>query len=295
MEIRQLKYFIVLAEELNFSRAAEKLFISQPPLSKHIKSLEEELGVLLFERGSKGVTLTKEGKLFYEEARQIVHQTNQLTRKVKVSNHSYNDTLNIGFVYTAMRLFLPKIVKAFEKKFPEAKLKLWEYSSIKDFQDKLLNYELDIAFVFPPVAHEQIENTVIHSEDIYMVIPKSHPLANAERASITQFKEEHILLQPREVAPQIFDLFVYKCEAELGFQPKIKTEATSQQARIDMVEAEMGITYVSGSLRDLYRNVSFVKPIDPELTKVSIAIAENKTIEKPLIEEFKSTVYAILK
>ena len=294
MEIRQLKYFLVLAEELNFSRAAEKLFISQPPLSKHIKALEDELGVQLFHRDTKGVRLTKEGELFFDEAKQIVHQTNQLTRKLKVANHTYNETLNIGFVYTAMRLFLPNIIKAFEEKFPDVKLKLWEFSSIKDFQEKLLNYDLDLAFVFPPVVHEMIKSTVVHSEDIYMVIPKGHPLAEIERGSITQFQDEIILLQPREVAPEIFDLFVYKCEAELGFQPKIKTEATSQQARIDMVAAGMGITYVSGSLKNLYKEVAFIKPIDPELTKVSIALAENSSVDKPLKEEFKELTFALL-
>jgi len=291
MELKQIKYFLVLAEELNFGRAAEKLNMSQPPLSKSIKALEDHLKIVLFKRNSKGVSLTTEGKIFLEEAKHLVHQTEEVSKKIKSLKKGYQKVINIGFVYPAIYLFLSDVIKAFKIQYPEIKFRLLEYCVLTDFQEKIINHELDLAFVYTPVNDDRINSQMVHLEDVSVVFPKNHPLAQEKEISIGQLKGEQILIQPKEAFPEIIGIFIYRCETEFNFTPKLDIEATSQQARIEMVAQGLGVTYAGSSLAALYKDkVNFVKLANNETAHVGIAMIWNKSIDKEATKNFKALV-----
>ncbi len=180
MELRQLKYFVTVAEELNFRRAAEKLYIQQPPLSRQIRQLETELGVELFHRTKRSVSLTEAGQALLNEARLTLAQAQ---RAVNAAQQTQTNKLTIGFSLCAFDRVLPEIITTFRQQYPENRINLTEMSKEKQIQ-ALFKNQIDIGFCYAPITQPELASLTILSEPLVVVLPSDHCLAQQEQIEL---------------------------------------------------------------------------------------------------------------
>lgn len=283
MELRHLKYFITVVEELSFSKAAKKLNISQPPLSKQIKQLEDELGTELILRIGNSIAISSQGQFFYQEAKKIISQTERLVHQLK-NQHQEKKSLVIGYVLPAFMMFMEPLIEHLVFKYPNYYPQMKEYSSIKDFTTLLLNKELDIAFVYPPIRHSTLDFKVIYKEEIMVVLPENHPLKEQEMVKLEDLEKDPIITHPKEIAPELYDRLVLAC-LEAGFYPNIVREATPQQVRVQLVGAGLGICFASKSIQKLKTPGVVFKSMEPKFrAEVPIALAWHKESDDTVIK-----------
>ena len=200
MELRLLRYFVVVAEELSFNRAAQRLHMTQPPLSNQIKQLEEELGVLLFTRTSRGVRMTEAGEALLEEARRFFVQLQQATRVVQRVGHGEVGRLTLGFVPSASNEVLPPILRTFRHRFPDVELFLREMRPDRVVQ-RLHDKQIDVGFLYLPLDDASLNIECVSREPLVLALPESHPLAARPRVELQALAEEPFILPARYSMP----------------------------------------------------------------------------------------------
>ncbi len=178
MELRQLKYFLAVAEELNFRRAAEKLYMQQPPLSRQIRQLETELGVELFHRTKRSVSLTKAGQAFLDEARLTLAQAQRAANAAQQA--VAKNKLTVGFSICAFDRVLPELIQKFRQQHPETQVNLTEMSKEEQIQALLTN-KIDVGFCYAPITNPELDSVNILSEPLAVVLPPDHPLVEQEK------------------------------------------------------------------------------------------------------------------
>ena len=234
MELRQLKYFVAVAEELNFRRAAEKLYMQQPPLSRQIRQLETELGVELFYRTKRSVALTEAGKAFLDEAKLTLVQAQRAINAVKTKS-----SLTIGFSICAFDSILPELIQEYRRQYPETEVNLTEMSKEKQIA-ALLNHQIDLGFCYAPISQPELEFTTILSEPLVVVLPFNHFLAEREQIELRSLQNESFILCPREIKPDVRQQIEQLC-LEAGFELKTAREASLPEVQLRLVESGMGI------------------------------------------------------
>ncbi len=262
MELRHLQYFLTVAEELHFGRAAARLNMTQPPLSQQIKQLEEELGFPLFHRSSRAVELTTAGNVFSGQIRSVL---NQLDRAVDTARHTARGELGkiiIGFVGTATYEILPPAIKEFRSIFPSIDIELRQLSAPNQLS-ALLNGDIDIGFSHPPVASCELISRSVKKSECVIAIPKNHPLADKPAVSITDISKEPIISLSKEAWPSLYEDFIQLCNKH-GFQPNIVQESTEYQMVIGLVTAGIGIAVVPDSAKRLFNLDVLYKKLDQE-------------------------------
>lgn len=249
IEFKQLSVFISVADHLSFSKAAQVLSINQSTVSKHIKTLEEELGVTLFIRGQKQLSLTFEGKVFLEEARKILKTTEKARNVLKESPE--NQEVRIGFVPLAMLTFLPQFISTMKKKLPNTHLNLQPFHNNHQLIEQFNQGQVDVAFHYQTYPQDQKNSVLVYEDDI-MVIQS----VNSEYAHVKEITPEHApflkyILPPREVNPYLMDVFFNFCKL-LRFEPNIAFYMQPHQARLSLVSEGLGVMMDSGSLKKLH-------------------------------------------
>jgi DNA-binding transcriptional LysR family regulator len=196
MELRHLRYFVTVAEELHFGRAAQRLQIAQPPLSQQIRQLEEELGVQLFHRTKRSVQLTEAGQLFLEEACQILTRAEQAIQIVQRADRGETGRLTLSFVGSATYSVLPVVLKVFRRRFPEVLLSLHEMTTTQQVQ-ALHEDRIHLGFVRPPIYEQELMIESILKEPFVAVLPEFHRLANETQISLLTLANDPFILFPR--------------------------------------------------------------------------------------------------
>lgn len=287
MELKQIEYFLVLAQELNFTQAAKRLHISQPPLSRHIKALEQELDTQLFVRDTNSVKLTRDGEIFYEEAQNLFSQVKEATHKLKSIKKGFDNQISVNFVQPAFLLFLPDLLKAFQKKHPRIQVNIQEIYQIKETQDLLSNNHLDIAFVYPSVLDKSLTYFKILTEPIKVVLPLGHHLAKRKVVTFKDLKDERFIFYSRNIAPMLYDLFLYECAEAAGFEPEILMEVSPQQTRVELVKQGLGITFTSASIEQMYQGEAIFKNLlGSKPAQLSLEMVWNPHNTNPALDTF---------
>jgi DNA-binding transcriptional LysR family regulator len=252
MELRHLRYFVTLAEELHFGRAAAKLHISQPPLSMQIRALEAELGVTLLKRTQRHVSLTQAGAALLGEARHILARVEQAVLTTKRAGRGEIGELAIGFISVADYNVLPVVLREFRRRFPLVNLTLRE--STTDAQTRDLGAgRIDVGFVLPPISDPSLESISILREPLIAALPEKHPLARKPgKLALEKLKDAPFILFPRPYAPGLYDDIVSCCKAA-GFSPRVEQEAIQMQTIVSLVSAELGVALIPASLTNLRR------------------------------------------
>lgn len=284
MEIRQLKYFLVLAEELHFHRAADKLFIVQPALSKQIKLLEEELGIALLKRDKRNVRLTEAGKYFKTEAKAILDQLELVKSHTKLIQEGEKGEIRIGYVGSCIHTFLPDMLSELHEAHPYIQTYLNEMTSSTQLE-AIQNGELDIAFLRNPLPSPHFHHQLVFRESFALVLPENHYLNENNFEGIHQLAKEEFILPTRSDGELYYRLQLSICE-DSGFSPRIAHETVHGHTVLNLVGHGLGITFLPTS----FQNVTNAAVKFIELKNISqraeITALWNKENPNPSLEKF---------
>ncbi|HVW68032.1 MAG TPA: LysR family transcriptional regulator [Steroidobacteraceae bacterium] len=285
MELRQLRYFIAIAEEGNLSRAAGRLHVSQPPLSTQMKSLEEELGVQLLERSNRGVTLTAAGAVFLEEARALLARLEHARSKAVRAGRGAVGTLAIGFVSIADYSILPHTLKRFRAGFPQVEVQLHELTTDVQIRE-LRSARLDVGIALAPVDEPDLEFECVQREELLLALPAGHPAAKSPGAiDLRALSKASFIVPPREIAPGLYDLTISRCRSS-GFIPQITQQARQMQTVIGLVSCGMGVALVPASVRNLKRTGVQYRQLRGKAAVVELGILRLRNTVEPIREHF---------
>jgi len=262
-ELRQLRHFVAVAEQLHFGRAAAALHISQPPLSRSIRDLETRVGATLLARTRRRVELTAEGARFLEEAKRVIAQLERAVLEVGRMAAGAGGRLRIGFVSLADFGVLPGLLRAYKAARPGVALALREMLTPEQ-TEALAAGELDFGLLLPPVSVPDLEHRVVQRERFLAALPARHPLARARaRIAVRALENESFVMAPREIAPGLHDI-VTGLAARAGFAPRVAQEAIQMQTVVSLVSSGLGVALVPASLANLgRRGVVYREIADP--------------------------------
>ncbi|MFM7423709.1 MAG: LysR substrate-binding domain-containing protein, partial [Elainella sp.] len=233
MELRHLRYFIAVAEELHFGRAAERLHMAQPPLSQQIKQLEDLLGFRLFERTKRSVQLTEAGQVFLSETYRLFRQLDQAIETGRQVSRGEKGQLVVGFVSSAAYNVLPDILRRFRSLVPDVRLELHELPTNEQVE-WLLEGKIDVGFLRPPIEAVPLNLITIVREPMVVALPEQHPLGQASEISLTSLANDAFVLFPRPLSPQTYDQIISLCQ-QAGFSPNVVQEAMQMQTIVSLV------------------------------------------------------------
>lgn len=265
MELRQIRYFQCVARELNFTKAARILHIAQPPLSRQIKMLEEELGVAVFERLGRGIALTDAGRYFLDQTEKMtqrLEETINATRRIGKNDRIW---FGVGFVPSTLYGHMPALIRQLRQLNTQVEIGLVEMTTLQQFE-ALKSGRIDIGVGRILIKDEEIERLVLTDEPLVIALPITHRLAGRVSVRLTDIMEEPLILYPAKPRPSyadhVLDLFRQK-----GYSPQIIQEVNELQTAIGLVTATIGIAIVPESVRRLHRDdVVYVNLDEPEFT-----------------------------
>jgi DNA-binding transcriptional LysR family regulator len=293
MELRHLRYFLAVAEERNFTRAAKRLHIAQPPLTQQIKALEAELGVLLFDRSSYRVELTEAGRLFAVEVGRILADVRRAVLLAQRAARGMHGQVRVGFTESAS--FNPLVMRtfqAFRGNCPEVELALEERQSI-ELSAALYDGRIDAAFVRPPLqTGEGLTLQLLESEEMVVAVPARHALAKETEVSLQMLAKETFILYPRAVRPGLADAVVAACELA-GFTPRVGQEAPQMSSTINLVAASLGISIVPRSMDGLQPHAVRYLPLQDTPIRADLGIAHRAGESAVAVLNFVETAMAI--
>lgn len=294
MDIRQLQQFVTVAETLNFRRAAERLHISQPPLSVSIRKLEAEIGAQLFTRGKDGVKLTKSGEAALTDARRALFHAKQVGEVARASLTGEGGVLRVGFVGSATHYILPRLLTSFRADYPNVRLMLREATSIR-ILDELEDDSLDIGVVRIPVSSKAACTMLsLQVEPFVLAVPGSHRLASSTTCNLSDLADEEFILYAPGDANGLRMAAEHVCQLR-GFSPKVAQEAIQVQTVFSLVEAGLGIALVPAiNRRFTSENVAYVTLSDfPPGAMIGISLAWRAGGETSTIRNFTQTAQEV--
>jgi len=288
MDIRKLHYFIAVAEALHFSRAAEKLNMTQPPLSQQIQDLETELGVKLLERNKRQVRLTPAGAVFLEEAKMILSQLERSIKTTQLADQGIIGNLVVGFVDSAAGDILVDILKGFRERFPQIQLTLREMTSTQQWQ-ALKDGTIHVGFLRFIEPSKHIECRTFTNESLVAVLPEKHPLAKLPAISVGSLVNEPFILFPRHFGASFHDLILGFC-AQYGVYPHVVQEAIQMYTIVNLVAADLGVSIVPSSVAVFQRSGVVYRPFEENVPKVPLYIAWRTDVNESVLSAFLRTV-----
>jgi DNA-binding transcriptional LysR family regulator len=245
-DLRQLRYFVAVAEELHFSRAAERLGIAQPPLTQQIQKLERLVGCAVFTRG-RTTALTAAGIVLLEESRRILAQVDSAMESTRRSARGETGRLVLGVPPSVMLSGLPAVIRQFRKRYPAVSFTLREMST-SSIEEAVRAGEVDLGFLRETQPGAPLASETLYAEPLVAVLPKAHRLAARRSVKLQQLSAEPFVFFPRRLGPALHDRITGLC-VQAGFAPHIAQEATQWQTVISLVEAGFGVSLAPGCVR----------------------------------------------
>ena len=292
MEIRHLRYFVVVVEEQSFTKAAEKLFIAQPPLSRQIQNLEEELGVQLIERGARPLKTTVAGQYFYQYAKKMLTSLEQMvsmTKKLTVPE----DVLRIGFVGSLLFGLLPRIIYAFRQVHPHLKIEVLEIST-QDQIEALKQGKIDVGFGRLKISDSSIKRTLLRHERLMVAVHTSHPLAKMKDTGVhlSDIVDELLLMYPNTTKPS-FASHIMSLFNDHGLTPNRHREVREVQLALGIAASGEGVCIVPRSSMSIQLyNLVYIPLLDPDAVS-PIFIAIRNLEENVYINSLFDTIHDI--
>lgn len=287
MDLRQLRYFAAVAEERSFSRAAERLNMAQPPLSRHIQQLEDELGVRLLDRG-RPLTLTPPGRYFFEHATDILRRLEDLRSRTRRMGREKQARLSVGFVSSTLYDRLPELLRRFRLAEPEAELQLHEMTTPEQIE-ALRDGRIDVGFGRLHFEDDMIALKVIRRDHIVAALPRGHFLASREAITLRDLASQPLILDRRLPRPSYADL-VMRYFHDRGLTPVIAFEVRDLQTALGLVGANAGVSLIPAAARSIARDDVVFREIDETGLEVPVLFCHRKGERSELFERMKTLI-----
>lgn len=288
MELRHLRYFVAVADELHFGRAAEKLFIAQPALSQQIQQLERELGVQLLTRSSRRVALTAAGVVFLADARAILARIAAAAESVRRADRGELGRLGVGFVASATYAVLPDVLRRFREGFPEVELMLYELTAAEQ-AEALREGTINIGFARPFLEDPALIVEPVARESFVVALPEGHALAAQSNVALSDLAPEPFILFPASPKPSYADTVYALCEGA-GFAPQVAQEVREMQTAVSLIAAGIGISLVPASVQNLRRQGVVYRPLTDPTPLTELVLAYRRDDSSPVLQVFLETV-----
>ena len=284
MELRHLRYFITVAEELNFSKAALKLYTAQPSLSQQIKDLEEDVGVRLLNRTKRKVELTEEGAVFLEQARLTLAQADKAVAMARQVSQAKQQMLRIGFVPVAEMKIFPYVLPNLRVQSPDLKIDLLSLNNSE--QMKLLKKgDLDITFTRHNFNSEEIESTFVLREPLMFILPKDHPLAKYDRIPVKALNGIDFIIPSAEESHTLHHAILDFAKAN-DIEFNIVQTADNILFNINSIGIGLGCTILPGYITPLSMNNSVIRPLSVELPQIDLYVSYRKNSTSVAVQKF---------
>ena len=287
MELRHLRYFIAVAEELHFGRAAQQLGISQPPLSQQIQALEQELGARLFERTNRRVALSEAGRLFLDEARQVLAQVDKAADVARRAQLGELGEMKIGFTSSApFNSSIPKAINAFRQRFPAVHLNLKEMSS-RDVVDALLDESIEVGLMRPMSVLDGVVITELFREPLVAVLNAAVPLAQGyeQGLPLAGLALVRFVFFPRSYGSGLYAQLL-SLARQAGFSPHFSQEAGEAMTIIGLVSAGLGVSVLPASFQHMrIKGVVYRPLLDPD-ANTAVWLVQRKGSQSPMATAF---------
>jgi DNA-binding transcriptional LysR family regulator len=290
MELRHLRYFLAVAENLNFSEAARRLHVAQPAISQTILDLEEELEVKLLLRTRRSVQLTAAGNAFVQEAEEIVRRSESAKTVAQRANKGEVGTLNIGFMPCSIAPILPGLIAAYNRSFPNVEIVLHEMTLEEQFK-ALREKRINIGFLrsAPLQSIKEFNSESIYDDRLEIALPSTHRLAKKKVIELKSLAGERFVEFHRLVAPGLFDEVIATCR-RAGFSPNVVSEPELISSVMLFVESGLGVSLVPGCIRNLNHPNAVVIPIKPASGRIPLCAIWPKDFNAPVLESFLDLV-----
>lgn len=246
MNIRQLHSFIAVAETLHFGMAAEQLNMTQPPLSRQIAALEDDIGTALFERHSRSVVLTPAGESFYHNIKKLLGELDFAVTSARAAARGEQGQLTVAFTMFAAWGVVPSVVSAFSKRYPQVALKLNE-TLPPDLPEALRTGKADVGITLPLSYRHELESQLLYREPLCAVVPDKHHLAERKEISVAELAKERFITFPESTAPALHSAVMQCCRQE-EFEPQVLVETHLQQTIVNLVAEGLGVALVPASM-----------------------------------------------
>ncbi|HZG81882.1 MAG TPA: LysR family transcriptional regulator [Brevibacillus sp.] len=290
-KIRDLKIFVTVVEERNFTRAGEKLFIAQPSISKSIQRLEEELQVILFDRRMRDVALTDAGEIVYEHSKEVLALMKRMETGIEDLSDAAAGQLKIGLPQIIGTFIFPPIGKAYTERYPKVALKIEERGGI--LTEKLVEKgELDVGFVVFPVDNPLLYTEQIYEDSFVLCVSANHPLAAREQIELHEVKDEQFIVFAKTFA--LHKIVMNACERS-GFKPHVLLESTQWDLVLELVSVQMGIAILPRVFANKLKNIEIASiPITNPSFKWQVGvITSKKYYHSAALKRFLDTVHEI--
>jgi DNA-binding transcriptional LysR family regulator len=288
MELRQARYFVAVAEELNFGRAAGRVHVAQPALSKQVMNLERELGARLLDRRGRKVELTEAGRVFLERARAILEAVAEAELATARAGSGETGRLTIGFTGMALYGLAPRVVKAFGERHPGVDLVLREMGTAA-IAEALLGRRVDVGFLHPPLREDAGEGLAVEgmtSEPLIAALPEDHALSGLPEVPLSRLAEERFVIVPKDEGPELHGRIMGTCHVA-GLSPSVADRnAPSQTTALGLVAAGVGVSLVWECMRDLGRSGVVYRPLSEQTPRLETALAWRREDPSPTLEAF---------
>jgi len=288
MELRHLKYFVAVAEELHFGRAAKRLHIAQPPLSQQIMNLEEDLGLKLFDRTKRRIQLTDAGAYFLKEARQVLLHVEQAAETARRIDRGEAGRLTIGFVGSVVHTFLPAGLRAFRERFRDVELVLQELNTAEQIQS-LHAGRIDVGFLYLAAKDPLLASQLLAEAPLLVALPEKHALAGRKSLHIRDLAHEPFIANTRSSEPVVRDAFISLCHSA-GFSPRIAQEAGHVQTVLGLVASGLGVCLLPDFIRNIRRpGVKYI-PLSGSPPTVKLGVVWRSDSSSPLVKSLVSMI-----
>lgn len=292
MELRHLKYFVAVAEELHFGKAAARVHVAQPPLSRQIRQLEEELGIELFKRTKRSVELTDAGRVFLKEVYNVLESLERGISKTRLASRGEAGWLSIGSIGSANYVVLPPILREFRRVYPEVELILHSLESTEQNQ-MLLEKRVDISFARFSKPGKGLVFETVYREELVAALPPGHPLARRKAINLADLKNEPFILFP--TLPSAHAEFTLQSFADQGLSPKIIQTVKEMYIALGLVAAGIGVTLVPSSIKGTQQKGIVYVDIKKPAPILELTIGYREENDSPVLKRFIETVHSIKK
>ena len=283
MELRHLRYFVAVAEERHFGRAAERLHIAQPPLSQQIRRLEAEVGAPLLHRTTRSVELAPAGEVLLGRARDILAAVDAAADDARRAARGEFGRLAIGFTGSATYALLPAVAAALRAALPGVALDLRGELLTPAQVAGLLDGTLDLGLLRPPVRERELAVEVVRREPLVAVLSREHPLAAADAIPLEELEHEPFVTYPSHFRSVLHDAVEETCAAH-GFRPNVALEVSETATLVSFVAAGLGVSLVPESVRHMTVEGAVYRPLARDTTTVELAVAWRRDDATPLLE-----------